>query len=317
MVSILDCYKGSLVGVLCGDALGAPYETWTEDRILADINSRGGLVLFDYDDPWGKDGRFPAGRPTDDSEMTAALAEYLVHGGGPEKLYALFRKCVIDKKSFLCDLPAYGFGGTTRNALAQPTYLEALANPDPNDPIPSNGSLMRAAPIALLVRGQPVLVRELAEMQALMTHRHPEAIAATVAYSLILDHVLDGFTYKTAVKKTLELIPLNDGYERIAKVLLRGKPKKPQPPTHKFRGGAVYSLRVVHWAVSTSSSFEEGIFKAVTIGGDTDTYAAIAGGMLGAMYGVHAIPEKWSSGLLGRARMCELAAKLCELNVRR
>ncbi len=315
MVSIKDRYQGAMVGVLCGDALGAPYETWTQERILADVEVRGGLVLFDYDDPWGKDGHFPKGRPTDDSEMTAALAEHLLYGVNLEDLYRRFRKCVIDKKSFLCNLPAYGFGGTTRKALEHPTYQEALANSDPSDPIPSNGSLMRTVPVALRFHGFPreELIAS-AETVARMTHRHAVAIATTAFYVLVLDNILDGDSYSLAVEKALQAIPSNSDAYDVVRPILEASARKPKP-SQKFRGGAVYSLRVVHWAVSTSYTFEEGIEKAVTIGGDTDTYAAIAGGLLGALHGVHAIPDRWRSGLLGHERMSELGTLLHYRNV--
>ncbi|HEY4510951.1 MAG TPA: ADP-ribosylglycohydrolase family protein, partial [Candidatus Paceibacterota bacterium] len=79
-----DRSVAAMLGVLAGDALGAPYETWKPDAIQADMERRGGLVPFDYMDPWKKRTRspFPMGRPTDDSDLTAALAISLVEKGG-------------------------------------------------------------------------------------------------------------------------------------------------------------------------------------------------------------------------------------------
>jgi len=54
--------------------------------------------------------------------------------------------------------------------------------------------------------------------------------------------------------------------------------------------GALLSLRVAVWASLTATDFRDGLIKAVSVGGDTDTYAAIAGGILGARFGYRAIP---------------------------
>jgi ADP-ribosylglycohydrolase len=90
-ISKRDRYRGAMVGVLCGDALGAPYETWDCLAISEDMRERGGLVPFEYPNPWAKQDGFanmvgkgvmPAGRPTDDSDHTAALAQSLIACGG-------------------------------------------------------------------------------------------------------------------------------------------------------------------------------------------------------------------------------------------
>ena len=78
MITRLNRYAGALVGVGVGDSLLAPYEKGEPEAIAKDLKIRGGLVFFDYEDPWGRTGHFPAGRPTDDSELTAALAVSLL-----------------------------------------------------------------------------------------------------------------------------------------------------------------------------------------------------------------------------------------------
>jgi ADP-ribosyl-[dinitrogen reductase] hydrolase len=53
------------------------------------------------------------------------------------------------------------------------------------------------------------------------------------------------------------------------------------------------SFNAAIWAVMSSNSFEEGLLNAVNLGGDADTVGAIAGQMLGAIYGVELVPKKW------------------------
>jgi len=308
-ISLIERYRGAMIGVHVGDALGAPYETWPEERILADMQARDGLVLFDYEDPWGKDGLFPAGCPTDDSELTAVLAEHLIENPEDlEDLYARFRSCVVDRKSRLCALPAYGFGGTTRRALKEPTYREAVQQPNTRPPIPSNGALMRAVPIPLRFFGSPRQVSDCAYVTSLMTHRHPQAIDASVVYAHLLYGVLEHGNYEQAVARLVGMLPGLTVDQAIIDIF--HSPAQKPVFEGKFGGGALHTLCVVHWAVSTSTSFEEGMTKAITIGSDTDTYGAVAGGLLGATYGVRGIPAKWKHGLLGGVRMWQLAEKL-------
>ena len=121
-ITLADRYAGSLIGVLAGDALGAPYEKWEPDAIRTDFDLRGGLTPFGYPDPWGKHGQFPAGLPTDDSEFTAALAESLIaqNGTDPEDQYRRFKQ-LVEGVSTLHDMLTHGFGKTTRLMLRPDT----------------------------------------------------------------------------------------------------------------------------------------------------------------------------------------------------
>jgi ADP-ribosyl-[dinitrogen reductase] hydrolase len=312
-ISLQDRYRGAMLGVLCGDALGAPYETWPSVAIRQDIQHRKGLVLFDYEDPFEKDGRFPAGRPTDDSEMTAALAQYYVLGDGtPEDLYAHFRKCVIEKQSYLCDLPAYGFGGTTRKALEPNTYAEGLKKRiGVTNPIPSNGALMRSAPVALRYRGEGkfVLLRK-AKEHAVMTHAHSASIMTSILYADLMDGILAGKTYEEAFRATMEHYATAEAFHPFLEL----PAERPTIPIG-LAGGAELTFKIAHWAVATSSSFEEGLTKTIMVGRDVDTYGAVAGGLLGALYGVDSIPTKWKERLIGGDRMISLADSLYDMSM--
>ena len=131
-MDLLERYKGTLVGVHVGDSLGAPYETWLPDKIAADIETRGGLTFFDYQNPWVKDGNgkiLPAGRPTDDSDQTADLCHSIIECNGIkiDHLRESLRDSVIRHKSRLWSGKATGGGKTTRFALSYLSeHAEAL-----------------------------------------------------------------------------------------------------------------------------------------------------------------------------------------------
>lgn len=73
-------------------------------------------------------------------------------------------------------------------------------------------------------------------------------------------------------------------------------------------GYVVESIEAALWCILNTSSYEECVLKAVNLGGDTDTTAAIAGGLAGIYYGYDRIPEKWKKVILRREWIEELIA---------
>ncbi len=71
----------------------------------------------------------------------------------------------------------------------------------------------------------------------------------------------------------------------------------------------VNTLDAAIWCLITTASYEECVLKAVNLGGDTDTTAAVAGGLAGALYGYNAIPQEWKNTLLKREDIEELCAQ--------
>lgn len=318
-----DRYRGALVGVLAGDALGAPYETWDAKRIKEDMERRGGLVPFDYPNPWAKTEpppMFEAGRPTDDSDHTAALAESLIacNGLDPGDLLLRLRHVVHDHVSPLWSGKAFGAGGTTRDTLSGDPVRVAKGRANT---IGTNGSLMRSVPMALWLHGKfdvtPVFNApadaffyplELIEMMSDVTHTHKHAKDACRMYCQKLDQILSG--------KDTEPIMDSRGSNLVTRVSYRliDEDDFPYDPgSWPARGTAEFSLYVALWCLKHSTSFEEGITKAVQVGGDTDTYAAIAGGLLGAKYGIDGIPDEWQQVLKGRDKMTLYADALYEM----
>lgn len=70
----------------------------------------------------------------------------------------------------------------------------------------------------------------------------------------------------------------------------------------------IESIEAALWGLLNTSSYEECVLKAVNLGNDTDTTAAIAGGLAGIYYGYDNIPEKWRRTIL----RCEWIEELCK-----
>ncbi len=308
-----DRYRGALVCVLLGDAIAASYETWDAKDVAADLEKRGGLTFFEYPDPWDPERTFPPGRPTDDSELTAALALSLItcQGGDYEDQYRRFKQPALEQKSYLWDGRAVGFGKTTKKTLQAATLKESLKL-EGLPFIPSNGSLMRSSPLALAFRGFPTVLTFETIESSKVTHRHPLAIECCVFYVHYLSLLLDGQDPKTAWKNLPSR--LGNTLTELELVSMLGRPlEKPPLPEKETRGAALLTLQIALWVTLNSKSVEEGITMATLFGGDTDTYAAVAGGLLGAHYGP-AIPLEWKQKLLGYDTMIGLADRLFDLS---
>ncbi len=331
MVSRLDRYRGAMLGTLCGDALGAPYEWKKSAEIKADIERRGGLVPhkfapFDYIDPWKGVRQMRAGQPTDDSELAAALAMSLIdsHGLNGEDLFAKLRSFIIDRKSVLTDL-AYGSGSTLKAALTPPTreasqrLFAAGAIKTP----PSNGSLMRCVAIPLMFGADTALLIATARAQSRVTHQNPLSVAACIAYSIMVSLVLSGNEpllawCKTAININATTLADDQAMQQVLKIPMWRVPDDSDiwPPAPRGPGDAVTSLWAAVWASCYAKDFADGILKVIGLGGDTDTYAAIAGGILGAHFGYQGIPAEWKAPLQGREIMERLASQLHEIALR-
>jgi ADP-ribosylglycohydrolase len=80
----------------------------------------------------------------------------------------------------------------------------------------------------------------------------------------------------------------------------------------KSTGYVVDTLEAAIWCVLTTDSYKECVLTAVNLGGDTDTVAAISGGLADASYGYDSIPKEWLESLLSRdyiEDMCDKAAR--------
>lgn len=309
MITKRDRYRGALVGVLAGDALLAPYETWKAERVRKDLESRGGLVPFEYEDPWHPGNMFSAGRPTDDSDQTAALAESLIARDSlnEEDLFNRLRRVTFDHVSPLWEGKAVGAGTTTRNALRPKTYAESQARPR-EGAFPSNGSLMRSAPLALFFGSMGNIDIPLIERMSAVTHFHPIAHDCCAAYVGTLAALLEdeeGLWWAVAKR-----CARSENVHTILHTLVE-YPRDPE--VWPGRGAAELTLHVALWAFNVATDFRDGLTKVAMIGGDTDTYGAVAGGLLGAHYGIGGIPPEWREALIGGDKMEYLADQLYEM----
>jgi ADP-ribosylglycohydrolase len=288
---------GGLLGVHAGDALGATVEfsSWASirDRYpdgLRDIVGGG---------PFG----WAPGDATDDTDLTrAVLLAYLAPGGD------VVRAAADNMVAWLRgDWPGRepgrqprDIGAATRDGLLR--YLETGTG-GAGVGRAGNGSLMRCIPTALAVTDQD---RRIAESMAIsaVTHDDPRCTVACAAYNEIAAALLTGAAPQDAVAAGHEAA----GRLRqpdVAEAIAYGRQLRPATlartgPTHLADDAAGFvldSLSLAVAAVLDPRPFADVVVDIVRIGNDTDTNAAIAGGLLGVRDGAAAIPAGWRTVL--------------------
>src|SRR5690349_15518649 len=162
-----------------------------------------------------------------------------------------------------------------------------------------NGSLMRCLPTALAVAGPARRIRESIELSAL-THPDPRCTAACAAYNEIVAALIAGQTAIQAVAVGLSTANTHGGAPVVHAVRLGTTMSLPEGVArHEAHhddgtgGEVLHSLSLSIAAVLDSRPLEEVLVDVVRVSGDSDTDAAIAGGLLGARDGAAQIPQRW------------------------
>jgi ADP-ribosylglycohydrolase len=304
-ISLRTRYRGALLGLACGDALGTTLEfTGPSPPPLTDLVGGG---------PFG----LAPGQWTDDTSMALCLAESLVECGGFQATDQMTRYRRWQREGYLSSTgTCFDIGTTIAAALRR---FANTGDPMAGDPDPSyggNGSLMRLAPIPLAFAGQPDRALHFAGEMSRTTHAAPEPVDTCRYYAGLIVGALQGRSKDellapqfTPVDGVWEQAPLAPAIATIA----GGSFKTRQPPAIRGSGFVVHALEAALWAFFHSDDFREGALLAVNLGEDADTTGAIYGQLAGAYYGASAIPPTWSGQLAMGERIADLADALLEL----
>lgn len=300
---------GGAWGHLLGDAMGVPYEFLEPDRI--------GEVRWGRQGGWG----VPAGTWSDDGSLMLALLDSLLETGFDPDDQGRRAVRWADDGAYTPDHEGrFDIGGTTSAAIAALRSGVAAIDAGPaGADACGNGSLMRILPVALVGRDEAdaVLV-ERAHLASRVTHGHPRCQVACAAYVLIATRLLRWDAVEPAPTDALEAM-LGDALA----VLRSAYAADPAMDAHGAalaelegwtgRSGRVYVLDSFWsaWdAVVGTESLEAAIVRAIAYGHDTDTTAAIAGGLAGIRFGWEGIPATWRRGMRDRGQVTALVDRL-------
>jgi ADP-ribosyl-[dinitrogen reductase] hydrolase len=298
----LDRARGVLLATAAGDALGAPYEFQPPRGPELAVAMVGGGML-----------NWSPGEWTDDTSMAIAIAEQAATGAD---LRSDAAQDAITARWWNWSRTAADVGVQTGAVLAAVTPGPGCANQARSAAAElhqrtgrsgGNGSLMRTAPVALRYFGAPQALVEAARALSVLTHYDPEAGDACVLWCSMIRHaVLTGELDGTV---GLAAIPAGRRELWTQRLELAGRA---QPAEFENNGWVVAALQAAWSAVSSAAvDLPLALERAVRAGNDTDTVAAITGGLIGAVCGAAAVPSDWQLLLHGWPGMS--AAQLIEL----
>lgn len=296
-----------LMGLCVGDALGVPVEfTSRAEREKSPVTTMQGYGTWNQ----------PPGTWSDDSSLSFCLAECLCRGYSLDAIANSFWRWY--KEAYWTPRgDVFDIGQTTHTAimrLKQGVVPHQAGGKVENSN--GNGSLMRILPMAYCHRNLTLseLLARVHDVSAI-THAHARSQMACGIYISIAVALLEGADLQTAYLQALQDIQT---IYSVREFLLE-KPhfgrifsgEIAKLPVEEMNSGGyvIDTLESSLWCLLNSSSYSEAVLKAVNLGGDTDTTAAVTGGLAGIYYGVENIPKQWMNQIARRQDIIYLAER--------
>ena len=236
-----------MIGAIIGDTVGSIYE-------FDNIKTKDFELI--------KDGV----SPTDDSILTFATADWIMHGGEAWKYYVTYAS--------KCESPVGGYGDSFTGYVIK---AQATGEHEPYNSC-GNGSAMRISPVGWAFNTKEEVLAK-AKESAECTHNHPEGIKGAQATALAIFMARKGAS-KDEIKATMESefgYDLNFTLDELRPVYSWAYPGAPL-----CQGTVPQAIR----CVLEATDYEDAIRNAVSLGGDSDTLACIAGGIAEPVFGV-------------------------------
>lgn len=328
---------GSLIGGAVGDALGAPVEFMS----LVDIRERFGEAgIVNYSPAYDR-----LGAITDDTQMTLFTAEGLLRAHvranlrgicsvrgvvsnaylrwleTQEKSYAERDK---DKVGWLYHVPElWALRAPGRTCLsALQAIKERKASLQAKNDSKGAGGIMRIGPVAMMFATQGNKADEVFDLSmecASLTHGHPSGFLSAAAFSVILHAVLCEKPINEGIDSAKMQLIDHPGHEEVLQaidVALRLSSSDVSNDEAIRELGEAWvgeeALGVALFCTLRAKDFEYGLRMAVNHDGDSDTTGSLVGQLLGAKYGLEAIPNRWLEGLELREVLTVVATDLSE-----
>lgn len=317
---MIEKIKAVMIGHAVGDALGVPVEFCERDELKdAPVTDMKGYGTY----------HVPAGAWSDDTSMSLAAMDVLANGKVDWlEIMINFTKW-LDKGDYTPTGISFDVGRTCLAAIC--TFMKNCYSEERGFCLPEdfeitecgqngecsngNGSLMRIHPFVLYAYYNKLnhwQCMKFLEKASRLTHSHDRSVMGCYIYSYCMESLLreqSKESLRSAIDfagKDLDHLPEFEHYKRLFRLDFE------KLPADEIRssGYVVDTLEAALWCVLTTESYKECELKAVNLGEDADTVAAVAGGLAGALYGYDSIPDEWKNKLIKRKyieEMCERA----------
>lgn len=262
--------KSAVFGFAVGDALGVPYEFKQRGTFKCE-----GMTGFGTH-------RQPEGTWSDDTSMVLATCDSIKRNKGKvnvDDIAYRFWKWLF-QSHYNCNGIVFDVGNTTHSALTHwAEHQNAAESGMVGEYHNGNGGLMRILPLAYV---EPMAKTSEVHKVCEITHGTDLSKWACMLY---VDMLMEIEEFSNELD--LEYYSGYKGFER-----LKDLPNLSEDQI-KSTGYVVDTLEAAVWCFVTTDNYRDCVLKAVNLGEDTDTIAALAGGLAGAKYGLEGIPKEW------------------------
>ncbi len=294
-------FLGALVGTGVGDAVGAGFEGWriVEPKTIEAVASDRGVLIY-----------------TDDTHMMIGMAESLVEKEGFDGEHMAY----TFMKNYECE-PWRGYGpGPPRlfRMIRAGEDWDKAADKLYRGGSYGNGSAMRIAPVGVLYHDDLAALIDVAYKSSQITHSHElgregaALQACAVALAVNLEPAV-AFDRQEFLAKLSEFVRSEVYKQKLEKVrMLLGEADRARVIAELGHGIEAFKSvpTAMYSFLSHPGSFKEVVLFAVSLGGDTDTIAAMTGAISGAYLGIDSIPDEWRLKLENGLYIEGLAKKL-------
>ena len=286
--------QGCLLGQFAGDALGSLVEFQSCDRIRSKYPD--GPRLLEDGGHWNT----IAGQPTDDSELALALARSIIkkNGYGDEESATAYAQWYDSHPFDIGNTTSMALGPAS-HALHQGESVAQAAQSRASHSSQANGALMRVSPLAIFGAAlQDYEIARFARSDAGITHPNEACRAANAVFAVAISYAIrTGYSAKIVYRYAWSWAHDKAVDPAVVESLEAAEFEAPRDFITNM-GWVRIAFQNAFYQLLHASSLEEGVINTVRRGGDTDTNAAIAGALLGAVHGRSEIPAQWKDRLL-------------------
>ncbi len=301
--------KAALLGLSVADAIGVPYE-FLERADMIQNPAKGMIGNGTHNQP--------AGTFSDDSSLTFCLAEALTQDFQLMNVAKNFLKWYNDA-FWTAGAVVFDIGITTETALER---LEEGYSPEhsgENDEFSNgNGSLMRILPLVFLIKDMDFIKRfEITKRVSAITHGHIRSVIACYYYLEFASQLIDGLDKLSVYKNLQASVPIqlksmgiDEDEINVFKSLLFESIADRSLDDVSSSGYVVHTLEASMWCLLNTDNYADAVLKSVNLGDDTDTTAAVTGGLAALIYGFDLIPNEWLDQLARKEDIEDLAMRM-------
>ena len=314
-----NVWLDGIMGVAVGDAFGSPVQFMNREKLRENP-----ITEMEYCDIYD----MPEGAWTDDTSMTLCMLDSIRTLGDVDPADVMERFVRWDfEGEYTPTGVSFDQGNTCIQAIDQfRRFHDVDTCGKTGEHANGNGSLMRTLPVCIFhaIRThagkttEDDAIRDIHKLSAL-THNHIRACMACGLYFFCVREVIYGSgTLNERLQRGMDLGFAYYGKDianmvelsRYGRLQDLSELRNTEDDKIRSSGYVVDTLEAAIWSLVTTDSYRDCVIRAANLGDDTDTVAAIAGGLAGLYYGYDAIPEDWLEEIKRR----EWIEEMCDVN---